>query len=101
MNLQVGDRILAIDDIDLSTATHQQAVNIIRKAGKTISVLVESFKEASAKVYFCWWKNFHFDFHSYESQRVGLSVYKYDLYLSGFFYFVVCASGLKVGEEMN
>lgn len=45
MIYQIGDRILAIDNIDLCGSTHQHAVNIIRKAGQSINVLVESLKD--------------------------------------------------------
>lgn len=41
---QIGDRILQIDDIDLSGSSHERAVDVIRHAGQNISLLVQGFK---------------------------------------------------------
>ncbi|XP_077574920.1 multiple PDZ domain protein isoform X3 [Stigmatopora nigra] len=41
-NLQVGDRILEVCGVDLSDASHEQAVEAIRRAGDCVDLLVES-----------------------------------------------------------
>lgn len=41
--LQVGDRILAVDDTNLKDATHQYAVSVIKNAGLSIRLVVERF----------------------------------------------------------
>jgi len=40
---QTGDRILEVDGVDLRTASHDRAVQVIRAAGDPVSFLVQSF----------------------------------------------------------
>lgn len=39
---QTGDRILAVDGEDLREASHERAVEVIRKAGNPVTFLVQS-----------------------------------------------------------
>ena len=41
--LQVGDRILAVDETNLKDASHQYAVTVIKNAGLKIRLVVERF----------------------------------------------------------
>lgn len=41
--LQVGDRILSVDETNLKDATHQYAVSVIKNAGLKIRLVVERF----------------------------------------------------------
>lgn len=43
--LQVGDRILAVDDTNLKDSTHQYAVSVIKNAGLKIRLVVERFNK--------------------------------------------------------
>lgn len=43
--LQVGDRILAVDDTNLKDASHQYAVSVIKGAGLKIRLVVERFNK--------------------------------------------------------
>ncbi|XP_035710408.1 multiple PDZ domain protein isoform X3 [Folsomia candida] len=40
--LKTGDRILAVDDVDLRSASHEKAVDVIRAAGNPVRFLVQS-----------------------------------------------------------
>ena len=42
LNWQTGDRILAVDGEDLREASHERAVEVIRKAGNPVTFLVQS-----------------------------------------------------------
>lgn len=44
--LRVGDRILAVDGTDIREATHEVAVNTIKKAGERLVLLVQSLNKA-------------------------------------------------------
>lgn len=43
--LQVGDRILSVDDTNLKDASHQYAVSVIKNAGLNIRLVVERFNK--------------------------------------------------------
>lgn len=40
--LQTGDRILEVDGIDVKSASHEQAVDIIRASGNPVKLLIQS-----------------------------------------------------------
>lgn len=42
-NQKVGDRILAVNDNDVRKATQEQAINLIKNAGSTIKLDIQSF----------------------------------------------------------
>ncbi|GAB0096629.1 inactivation-no-after-potential D protein [Sergentomyia squamirostris] len=43
--LKIGDRILAVDEVNLRDASHQFAVNVIKNAGLSINLLIERFNK--------------------------------------------------------
>ncbi|CAG7720104.1 unnamed protein product, partial [Allacma fusca] len=45
--LKTGDRILAVDDVDLRSASHERAVEVIRAAGNPVRFLVQSLVQWS------------------------------------------------------
>lgn len=51
--LQTGDRILEVDGVDVRTASHEKAVQIIRAAGNPVNFLIQSLLPW---VSVCWYK---------------------------------------------
>ncbi|XP_055711978.1 inactivation-no-after-potential D protein isoform X2 [Phlebotomus papatasi] len=43
--LKIGDRILAVDEVNLRDASHQFAVSVIKNAGLSINLLIERFNK--------------------------------------------------------